>query len=96
MASTLPTKAYGATGSFFGSTLSKMDIEREEPKADEVLIDILYCGVCHSDLHQVKNDWHNTVYPWCPICKAPAGPQLPVRHRALAALHKDSHQRHRG
>ncbi|MBR7722580.1 NAD(P)-dependent alcohol dehydrogenase [Microvirga sp. SRT04] len=43
-----------------------MEIERQAPKADEVHIDILYCGVCHSDLHQVKNDWHNTIYPCVP------------------------------
>ena len=62
---TLKTKAYGATGSVFNS-LSEMEIERQAPKADEVHIDILYCGVCHSDLHQVKNDWHNTIYPCVP------------------------------
>jgi len=59
------TKAYGATNSVF-SGLSEMEIERQTPKADEVHIDILYCGVCHSDLHQVKNDWHNTIYPCVP------------------------------
>ena len=59
------TKAYGATNSVF-SGLSEMEIERQAPKADEVHIDILYCGVCHSDLHQVKNDWHNTIYPCVP------------------------------
>ncbi|MBC6991988.1 NAD(P)-dependent alcohol dehydrogenase [Hymenobacter sp. BT491] len=62
---TFPTKAYGATGSVFNK-LAPMDIERVAPKADEVHIDILYCGVCHSDLHQVKNDWHNTIYPCVP------------------------------
>jgi uncharacterized zinc-type alcohol dehydrogenase-like protein len=61
----IPTKAYGASGSIF-SGLKPMDIEREAPKADEVYIDILYRGVCHSDLHQVKNDWHNTIYPCVP------------------------------
>lgn len=61
----LKTKAYGATGSVFNS-LSEMEIERSAPKADEVRIDILYCGVCHSDLHQVRNDWHNTIYPCVP------------------------------
>ena len=61
----LKTKAYGATGSVF-SSLSEMEIERPAPKADEVRIDVLYCGVCHSDLHQVKNDWHNTIYPCVP------------------------------
>ncbi|SNR96366.1 NAD(P)-dependent alcohol dehydrogenase [Hymenobacter mucosus] len=59
------TKAYGATNSIFNG-LSEMEIERHAPKADEVHIDILYCGVCHSDLHQVKNDWHNTIYPCVP------------------------------
>ncbi|MDO1451784.1 NAD(P)-dependent alcohol dehydrogenase [Rhodocytophaga aerolata] len=48
------------------SRLSRIDFEREEPKDDQVLIDILYCGVCHSDLHQVRNDWGNTVYPCLP------------------------------
>ncbi|UPL50248.1 NAD(P)-dependent alcohol dehydrogenase [Hymenobacter sublimis] len=61
----LPTKAYGATGSIFNG-LKPMEIERTPPQADEVHIDILYCGVCHSDLHQVKNDWHNTIYPCVP------------------------------
>ena len=59
------TKAYGATNSVFNG-LSEMEIERQTPKADEVHIDVLYCGVCHSDLHQVKNDWHNTIYPCVP------------------------------
>jgi len=62
---TIPTKAYGASGSIF-SGLKPIDIERQAPKADEVHIDILYCGVCHSDLHQVKNDWKNTIYPCVP------------------------------
>ncbi|GAB3012155.1 NAD(P)-dependent alcohol dehydrogenase [Spirosoma pulveris] len=64
----LNVKAYGAKASLIDrfSTLSRMDIERNAPKDDEVLIDILYCGVCHSDLHQVRNDWANTVYPCIP------------------------------
>ncbi len=62
---TIPTKAYGASGSIL-SSLKPMTIERQVPKADEVHIDILYSGVCHSDLHQVKNDWHNTIYPCVP------------------------------
>lgn len=61
----MKSKGYGAKGSFF-SKLDEMEFDREEPKADEVLIDILYCGVCHSDLHQVKNDWGNTIYPCVP------------------------------
>ncbi len=61
----IPTKAYGASGSVF-SSLKPMTIERTPPQADEVHIDVLYCGVCHSDLHQVRNDWHNTIYPCVP------------------------------
>lgn len=62
---TIKTPAYGATNSIFNG-LKRMEIERHPPQADEVHIDILYCGVCHSDLHQVKNDWKNTVYPCVP------------------------------
>jgi len=58
-------KAYGASNSIF-SGLSEMEVERYAPKPDEVHIEVLYCGVCHSDLHQVKNDWHNTIYPCVP------------------------------
>ncbi len=61
------TKAYGATGTILiGKSLEPMEVEREKPNADEVLIEVLYCGVCHSDVHQVANDWKNTVYPCVP------------------------------
>lgn len=62
------TKAYGASRSLINSLnlVGPLTIERELPKADEVQIDILYCGVCHSDLHQIKNDWGNTLYPCVP------------------------------
>lgn len=40
--------------------------ERREPRKDDVIIEILYCGVCHSDLHQAHNDWNNTIYPVVP------------------------------
>jgi uncharacterized zinc-type alcohol dehydrogenase-like protein len=60
-------KGYGASGAFIGGEMLKpMDIERVRPAADEVLIEVLYCGVCHSDIHQVCNDWKNTIYPCVP------------------------------
>lgn len=60
-------KGYGATGSLIGGKkLHPMNIERNAPGADEVLIEVLYCGVCHSDIHQVDNDWKNTIYPCVP------------------------------
>jgi len=64
---TFTVKGYGASGgSKTESTLKEMDVEREQPNADEVLIEVLYCGVCHSDIHQVNNDWDNTRYPCVP------------------------------
>jgi alcohol dehydrogenase (NADP+) len=61
------TKAYGATGTpLIGKILEPMMVKRNEPKANEVLIEILYCGVCHSDIHQINNDWKNTLYPCIP------------------------------
>lgn len=61
------TKAYGATGTFLiGKKMESIEVEREKPKSDEVLIEVLYCGVCHSDIHQVNNDWKNTIYPCVP------------------------------
>jgi alcohol dehydrogenase (NADP+) len=40
--------------------------ERREPRGDDVVIDVLYCGVCHSDLHQARNDWGNSKFPMVP------------------------------
>ncbi len=46
--------------------LKPMRFQRDEPGAHDVEIAVLYCGVCHSDIHQVKNEWSNTVYPCLP------------------------------
>lgn len=48
------------------SALAPLSIHRREPGPLDVEIEILYCGVCHSDLHQARNEWHNTVYPCVP------------------------------
>ena len=55
---------YAAQHSF--SRLKPISFERDDPKANEVAIEVLFCGVCHSDIHQVKNEWSNTVYPCMP------------------------------
>ena len=55
---------YAANHSF--SKLKPMPFERAEPGDRDVLIDIEFCGVCHSDIHQAKNEWSNTVYPCMP------------------------------
>jgi len=60
-------QAYGAPSSV--SPLAPLTIQRREPLAHDIQIDILFCGVCHSDLHQVRNEWENmmpTVYPCVP------------------------------
>jgi uncharacterized zinc-type alcohol dehydrogenase-like protein len=46
--------------------LAPFSFERRDPGPDDVQIDILYCGVCHSDLHQARNDWSNSLYPMVP------------------------------
>ena len=46
--------------------LAPYRFERREPRANDVVIEILYCGVCHSDLHQARNDWGNSKYPMVP------------------------------
>ena len=61
---TIKALGYAAKHSF--SRLKPLEIERAEAGPDEVQIDVLFCGVCHSDIHQVENDWSNTVYPCMP------------------------------
>src|SRR4029079_16874378 len=46
--------------------LQQLNIQRRTPKSHDVEIEILYCGVCHSDLHTARNEWHGTIYPCVP------------------------------
>ena len=46
--------------------LQPFSFERRDPGPNDVRIDIAYCGVCHSDLHQARNEWQNTLYPCVP------------------------------
>jgi len=57
-------RAYGAESS--SSALAPLSIERRQPRADDVSIEILYCGICHTDIHFVHNDWGVTQYPIVP------------------------------
>jgi alcohol dehydrogenase (NADP+) len=62
-----PAKAYAAQSAPSG--LAPASIQRRVPRPQDVQIEILYCGVCHSDLHQVRNEWESampTVYPCVP------------------------------
>ena len=60
----IKSTGYAAKHSF--SRLKPLEIERDEAGPNEVQIEVLYCGVCHSDIHQCENDWSNTVYPCMP------------------------------
>lgn len=60
----IATKTYAAQSET--SPLAPYSLERRDPLPTDVAIDILYCGVCHSDLHQARGEWHNTVYPCVP------------------------------
>ena len=59
-------KALGYAAKHSFSRLRPFEFERQEAGPNEIEIDVQYCGVCHSDIHQVKNEWSNTVYPCVP------------------------------
>src|SRR5271167_4775228 len=64
---TFTAKAFAAHSAT--SPLAPYSFSRRSPRPEDVQIEILYCGVCHSDLHQVRNEWQRvmpTVYPVVP------------------------------
>jgi alcohol dehydrogenase (NADP+) len=61
---TLPTRAYAAQSPT--SPLAPFSFERRKPGPRDVLIKIRYCGVCHTDIHFVRNDWGISMYPIVP------------------------------
>ena len=60
----IPVNSYAAMSS--NTPLEAYNFERRAVGPDDVQIDILFCGVCHSDLHQVKNEWGGSQYPMVP------------------------------
>jgi uncharacterized zinc-type alcohol dehydrogenase-like protein len=46
--------------------LTPHTIERRDPGPHDILIDILYCGICHSDIHQARNEWGGSIFPMVP------------------------------
>ncbi|CAN5473393.1 NAD(P)-dependent alcohol dehydrogenase [soil metagenome] len=61
---TLKASGYAALSA--QEALAPFQFERRAPRANDAVIEILYCGVCHSDLHQARNDWKNSRYPMVP------------------------------
>jgi uncharacterized zinc-type alcohol dehydrogenase-like protein len=49
-----------------GAALAPFNFERREPRDTDIVIDIQYCGICHTDIHQVRNEWGGSVFPMVP------------------------------
>ena len=62
----ITTKARSYAAPSATSALAPLTIDRREPTATDVEMEILYCGVCHSDLHTARSEWPGTVYPCVP------------------------------
>jgi uncharacterized zinc-type alcohol dehydrogenase-like protein len=57
-------KAYAAPSA--GAPLAPFSIERRQPRAHDVVIEIAYCGICHSDVHQARDEWGGALFPMVP------------------------------
>ncbi|USX19731.1 NAD(P)-dependent alcohol dehydrogenase [Oxalobacteraceae bacterium OTU3REALA1] len=79
----MQVQAYGAHAA--DKPLETLAITRRAPGAHDVLIDIAFCGICHSDLHQVRSEWAGTQYPCVP------GHEIVGRVSAVGA-HVSGHQ----
>jgi uncharacterized zinc-type alcohol dehydrogenase-like protein len=60
----LKTSAWAADSA--GKQLAPFTIERRDPGSQDVSIDILFCGVCHSDIHQARDEWSGAIFPMVP------------------------------
>lgn len=58
--------AHGYAAQSAKSPLAPFRFERREPREDDVVIDIDYCGVCHSDIHQARDEWGGSMFPMVP------------------------------
>ena len=58
------TAAYAALSAT--TPIEPFEIERRAPRPNDVTIDILYCGVCHSDIHQSRDEWGGAIFPMVP------------------------------
>jgi alcohol dehydrogenase (NADP+) len=59
-------KSIGYAAHSANGALARFAFDRRAPRANDVAMEILYCGVCHSDLHMARNDWKRSVYPLVP------------------------------
>ena len=61
---TLATRGYATSGPT--ANLEPFTFERRQPGPHDVLIEIQYCGICHSDIHQARDEWGGSIYPMVP------------------------------
>jgi uncharacterized zinc-type alcohol dehydrogenase-like protein len=60
----IATKGYAAQSAT--TPVAPFNYEHREPGENDVLIDVQFCGICHSDIHQARNEWGNALYPMVP------------------------------
>ncbi|XP_070031469.1 8-hydroxygeraniol dehydrogenase-like isoform X4 [Nicotiana tomentosiformis] len=61
-----PVKAFGWAARDISGVLSPFNFTRRATGEKDVQFKVMYCGICHSDLHQLKNEWSNSIYPMVP------------------------------
>ena len=62
----MPTATRGYAAQSSTTPVAPFSFERRDPRPDDVAIDILYCGICHTDIHQARNEWGRSRYPMVP------------------------------
>src|SRR5271163_3084001 len=59
-------KSFGYAAHDKRSALVPFRFERRDPGPNDVVVEIAYCGICHSDIHQVRDEWGNSIFPMVP------------------------------
>src|SRR5437868_7125666 len=59
-------KTFGFAATDAATPLKPFAFERRAPRPNDVVMEVLYCGICHTDLHQARNDWGWSQYPMMP------------------------------
>ena len=60
----MKVKGYAAQSA--KATLAPFSFERREPGENDIVVDIQYCGICHTDIHQVGDEWGGSMFPMVP------------------------------
>jgi len=64
------SKAKGYAAKSAATPLEPFSFDRRDPKPNDVAIDIKFCGVCHSDIHQARDQWGAPHFRWCLVTKS--------------------------